>query len=254
MAGNKGGKETDMISNKQLDRWLKEQKLSLVLCDVTFPGELPAFHPELAGLGKGHYADGGVWSCVYWEERLVVAHFEILGGTHPKMLGPDPFLIHELVHAAMPLPPNLCVEARSWMFGAEMKIAGAWGLTAVWEYAMRGLEVDWEELPTHPRKVPRALQGLSPTTPWGSLTVEARALWREAWWELAKQEGVLREGRLRLPTHLAQLREGKSPVPRGLHWALPPNQGQGWVGYHQGKQVRTASLGAFQKMEGVRVR
>jgi hypothetical protein len=126
MAGNKGGKETDMISNKQLDRWLKEQKLSLVLCDVTFPGELPAFHPELAGLGKGHYADGGVWSCVYWEERLVVAHFEILGGTHPKMLGPDPFLIHELVHAAMPLPPNLCVEARSWMFGAEMKIAGAW--------------------------------------------------------------------------------------------------------------------------------
>lgn len=119
---------------------------------------------------------------------------------------------------------------------------------------MRGLEVDWEELPTHPRKVPRALQGLSPTTPWGSLTVEARALWREAWWELAKQEGVLREGRLRLPTHLAQLREGKSPVPRGLHWALPPNQGQGWVGYHQGKQVRTASLGAFQKMEGVRVR
>lgn len=222
-----------MISNKDLDAWLKKHRLSLVLADARCVARLEERHPSLKYLGSGEESYGeGSWSSVFWQDRTVVACRTLLGRPH---------LIHELAHAVTEQTPRWIEEYDSWMYAAERRIARQWGVLDAWVAAFGWSTVPEFRLPGQPG---RDLFKHQKTELFTHLSSNERRARMRGWEKMLKEANILRGQELIFPKWPKQTRESWVPVPRGMHWATPT----AWIGFKEGQQIRTGSLAEFRRL------
>lgn len=223
-----------MISNKQLDRWLKEQKLSLVLYTAEDFDDLRSVHPEVRRLNRRHMLECVAEENLFWEERVVF--FNVW--ERPS------FYISDFLRLS--LPKGDWVGPDCWTFEADRLIHAEWGREQEWWDSWRRIVTFDSDHLQEPPVGGEEYHGAF----WSDLSEQEQEQHKASWAHMLQEAQVLQGSRLLLPVHLKQLPDEQAPIPRGLHWALHPvhQPERGWIGYHRDEMVKTDSLKEFLKL------
>ena len=182
-----------MVSNKALDRLLKQYDLTLVVYDGGRYESL--YEPWSSGLQDFAQIDvAGAWSNVCWFERTVIVGKRTLG---------HGLLVHELMHAAFPQGPREdWRESCTWMYAAERVLAGQLRMVGAWEDYFEDTPVEsWT----------------GGQTLWKYLKRKEQREHMDTWWELLMDEGIYRDKKLVLPVWSDQSPTPPPLLSRGLH-------------------------------------
>lgn len=189
-----------MVSNKTLDRLLKQHNLTLAV----YGGGMHESQYESWSSGFQDFAQievEGARSYVCWFERTVIVGRRTLD---------HGLLVHELMHAAFPEGPrDNWRESCTWMYAAERVLAGHLQMVGAWEDYFEDTPID-------------GMYGSQ--TFWKHLTRKEQREHMDTWWGFMMDEGIYRDKKLVLSVWPDQTTT--PPLSRGLH-VLPPERSRG---------------------------